>query len=331
MILNRMTSPVRRRLMWLVAGNVSLLLVIFACLLPGDTFAGALSRLGTVLVDTPRNMAPEMLAAIGLTAIIWTGAIDLSIGSVLAVGGAVFAMGYSHEIHPVMCFACCLLAAGGLVASNGLLVRWLKIPALIVTLAGLAAYRGVALVLVNLGVPGFDGNLTVPEEIYRVPGRDWAAWILVAAVGMAIVSELFFRTPRLWLAHGSSSSACRLHGLDLSKLSVTAFLFGGLYVGLAAMLYVSNQQTIDPARMALGFELTVIAAVVLGGTNIFGGEGSFLGTVLGVLFLYLARQTLVYALDDVHARQAFEGALILGVIGFDCVLHRVEHRMEELK
>ena len=97
------------------------------------------------------------------------------------------------------------------------------------------------------------------------------------------------------------------------------------------MLYVSNQQTIDPARMALGFELSVIAAVVLGGANIFGGEGSFLGTLLGVLFLYLARQTLIYAFDDPHARQAVEGALILGVIGFDCVLHRTEHRMEELK
>ena len=56
-----------------------------------------------------------------------------------------------------------------------------------------------------------------------------------------------------------------------------------------------------------------------------------MGTVLGVLFLYLARQALIYALDDVHARQAFEGALILAVIGFDCVLHRGEHRMEELK
>ena len=327
----RMTAPVRRRMAWLVAGSIALLAVIFACLLPGDTLGGAVSRLGTVLRDAPRNMAPEMLAAIGLTAIIWTGAIDLSIGSVLAVCGAVFAMGYSHQAHPVLCFAFCLLAAGGLVATNGLLVRWLGIPALIVTLAGLAAYRGLALVLVNVGVPGFDGNLTVPEEIYRVPGRDWAGWILLCAVGVAIVFEWTCRRPRLWLALGSSASACRLHGLDLPRLAISAFLFGGLYLGLGGMLYVSNQQTIDPARMALGFELSVIAAVVLGGTNIFGGEGSFLGTVLGVLFLYLARQALIYALDDVHARQAFEGALILGVIGFDCALHRGEHRMEELK
>ncbi len=330
-MLSRMTAPVRRRIVWLLAGNVGLLLVIFACLVPGDTVPGAVSRLGTVLVDTPRNIAPEMLAAIGLTAIIWTGAIDLSIGSVMAVGGAVFAMGYSHGAPPVVCFGGCLLAAGGLVAGNGLLARWLEIPALIVTLAGLAAYRGLALVLVNVGVPGFDGNLTVPEEIFRVPGRDWAGWFLLVAVGGALWCESFGRLPRLWLAHGSSPAACRLQGLDLPRLAISAFLFGGFYLGLGGVLYVSNQQTIDPARMALGFELSVIAAVVLGGTNIFGGEGSFLGTLLGVLFLYLARQTLIYAFDDPHARQAVEGALILGVIGFDCVLHRTEHRMEELK
>ncbi len=327
----RATAIVRRRMLWLVAGNIFLLGFILACLLPGDTWAGALARLGTVVADTPRNIAPEMLAAVGLSAIIWTGAIDLSIGSVMAVGGATFAMGYSHGAPPVVCFGACLLAAGGLVATNGLLSRWLGIPALIVTLAGLAAYRGLALVLVNVGVPGFDGNLTVPEEVFRVPGRDWAAWILFLAAGVAVVAEMLGRLPRLWLACGSSPSACRLHGLNLGWLTVSAFLFAGLYLGMGAVLYVSNQQTIDPARMALGFELSVIAAVVLGGTNIFGGEGSFRGTLLGVLFLYLARQALIYAFDDPHARQAFEGALILGVIGFDCVLHRAANRMEELK
>lgn len=331
MILERMTPSVRRRMAWLVAGNGILLLVIFVCLLSGDSLAGATSRLVTVLRDTPRNIAPQMLAAIGLAAIIWCGAIDLSIGSVLAVGGAVFAIGYSHDASPLVCFFGCLAVIGGLVAWNGLLVRWLQIPALIVTLAGLAAYRGLALVLVNLGVPGFDGNLTVPDEVFRIPGRDWAGWFLLLAVGGAVWWEIHGRLPRLWLAHGSSPVACRLHGLDVSRLALSAFAFGGFYVGLGGLLYVSNQQTIDPARMALGFELSVIAAVVLGGTNIFGGEGSFLGTVLGVLFLYLARQALIYAFDDPHARQAFEGALILAVIGFDCALHRQEHRMEELK
>ena len=327
----RMTPPVRRRLLWLLGGNLLLLLVIFACLLPGDSLAGACSRFLTVLVDSPRNAAPELLTAVGLAAIIWTGAIDLSIGSVIAVGGAVFAILYSHGASPLVCFSGCCLTSWGLVATNGLLVRLLGLPAIIVTLAGLAAYRGLALVLVNLGVPDFGGNVTVHEPVFRLPGQDLSSWIVLVAVVVALGWESGGRLPRLWLAHGSSAIACRLHGLAPGRIVISAFCFGGAYLGLGALLYVSNQQTIDPARMALGFELSVVAGVVLGGTNIFGGEGSFLGVLLGVWFLYLARQALIYAFDDPHARQAIEGALILAVIGFDCMLHRAAKRMEELK
>jgi ribose/xylose/arabinose/galactoside ABC-type transport system permease subunit len=82
--------------------------------------------------------------------------------------------------------------------------------------------------------------------------------------------------------------------------------------------------------MALGFELQVIAAVILGGTNIFGGEGSYLGTLLGALFLYLVSQVLIYAGANAYLQDAITGAIILLIIGIDCALHRPAKLVEEL-
>jgi ribose/xylose/arabinose/galactoside ABC-type transport system permease subunit len=89
-------------------------------------------------------------------------------------------------------------------------------------------------------------------------------------------------------------------------------------------------QAVETARMALGFELQVVAAVILGGTNIFGGEGSYLGTLLGAVFLYLIAQLLVYAGANAYLQDAISGAIILAVIGVDCALHRRAKYMEEL-
>ena len=97
------------------------------------------------------------------------------------------------------------------------------------------------------------------------------------------------------------------------------------------MTQVTNQLTIEPARMIRGFELTVIGGVVLGGTNIFGGEGSYLGTALGGAFLYLVGQTLLYAGISEYWQVAIQGAVIIIVIGFDCAVHRSSKLMEELR
>jgi ribose/xylose/arabinose/galactoside ABC-type transport system permease subunit len=119
-------------------------------------------------------------------------------------------------------------------------------------------------------------------------------------------------------------------GLAPRKVLASAFAVGALFFGLAVLVYATRVQSIEPARMALGFELQVIAAVILGGTNIFGGEGSYLGTLLGALFLYLVSQVLVYASASAYLQEAITGGIILAVIGIDCALHRKAKLMEEL-
>ena len=319
----RLSPFLRQRLLFLLAGNIFLLAAIAITMKQGGSFAEVLARCGP-------NVAPVILAGLGLTGIIYTGSIDLSIASIIVVAGTVFGILVHRQWPPLPCFAACILTAWGLSAWNGMLVRRLKMPAIIITLAGLALYRGLALILADIAIPNFGGSLDVQQDSYHAPGKHFAGWILLLALLGALVWEWCARTPRLWLALGSSEEGCRLAGLEPRTILQNAFNVGGVFLGLAALIYVTQIQFIEPARMALGFELQVIGAVILGGTNIFGGEGSYTGTALGALFLYFASQWMTYAGISPYFQEAITGALIIGVIGMDCALHRQRKLLEEL-
>jgi ribose/xylose/arabinose/galactoside ABC-type transport system permease subunit len=312
-----------QRLLLLLVGNLLLLLAIRFLLKEGGSFGDVLRRCGP-------DVAPVILAGLGMTGIIFTGAIDLSIASIVVVAGTVFGILVYRGVSPPICFAATVATAWGLSILNGLLVRRLKLPAIIITLAGLTFYRGVALILAEMGVPHFGGNISVPQETYHAPGKIFASRLLLLALAGALAWEAFAKTPRRWLALGSSEEACRLLGLRPGAILQSAFFASGLFLGLAALIFVTQVQYIEPARLALGFELQVIGAVVLGGTNIFGGEGSFAGTILGAFFLYLTSQVLTYAGVNPYFQDAVTGALIVGVIGLDCGLHRRRKLLEEL-
>jgi ribose/xylose/arabinose/galactoside ABC-type transport system permease subunit len=319
----RLSRSLRQRLCFLLAGNVALLAAIALTMKQGSSFAEVLMRCGP-------NVAPVVLAGLGLTGVVCAGAIDLSIASIIVVAGTVFGILVHHQWPPLPCFAACAVTAWGLSAWNGLLIRALRMPAIIITLAGLAIYRGLALILADVAIPNFGGSLNVPLEAYHAPGKRFAGWLLLAMLTVALLWEWFARTPRRWLALGSSEEACRLAGLDPRAILQSAFNIGGVFLGLAALVYVTQLQFIEPARMALGFELQVIGAVILGGTNIFGGEGSYAGTALGALFLYFTSQWMTYAGVSPYFQEAMTGALIVAVIGLDCALHRRRKRLEEL-
>jgi ribose/xylose/arabinose/galactoside ABC-type transport system permease subunit len=312
-----------QRLLALLLGNLLLLITIRFLLKEGGSFGDVLRRCGS-------DVAPVILAGLGMTGLIFTGAIDLSIASIIVVAGTVFGIGVYHGAPPPLCFVAAVATAWGLSMLNGLLVRVLKLPAIIITLAGLTFYRGVALILAEIGVPHFGGNISVPAEAYHAPGKVYPHVVLLGTLFAALLWEAFGKTPRRWLALGSSEEACRLLGLRPGAILQGAFCASGLFLGLAALVFVTQVQYIEPARLALGFELQVIGAVVLGGTNIFGGEGSFAGTVLGALFLYFTSQVLTYAGVNPYFQDAVTGALIVGVIGLDCGLHRRRKLLEEL-
>jgi ribose/xylose/arabinose/galactoside ABC-type transport system permease subunit len=321
---SRMTGPTRRRLIFLIAANLVLISAIALLLKEGASFTNVLQR-------TFPEIAPICLAAFALTGIIYAGGIDLSIASVITLAGTAFGVVVTRwNWAPIPAFLACFTVAWGLIALNGLLIVKSRFPALIVTLAGLPLYRGLALILADAAVPNFSGNITVPGAVYHFPGNTIAGLILVLALASALILEQWGSKPRLWLALGNSEEACRLLGLNPSKILLSAYTVGGAFLGIAALVFVTRVQSIEPARMGLGFELQVIAAVILGGTNIFGGEGSYLGSFLGALFLYFTSQVLVYAGASAYIQEAISGGIILSVIGLDCALHRRAKLMEEL-
>ncbi|HXY33165.1 MAG TPA: ABC transporter permease [Planctomycetaceae bacterium] len=321
----RLPKSVRRRIVFLVAGDAVLLgFIWWKAAQSRASFADEVGRMAP-------NVAPSILAALGQTGIICCGAMDLSVGSILGVAGTVFGVLHARGVGPGGCFAACFVTAFGLSAYNGWLIRLLRIPAIIVTLAGLAFYRGLALILAEVASHGFGQQFTLTGDAYHRPGELYAGWILLAALVLALWGECFAKTPRMWLALGNSEAACRLSGLEPARILFGAFLVGGIFLGLSAVLDVTNHITIEPARLGAGFELSVIAANVLGGTSIFGGQGSAAGTALGGLFLYLLGPAMLYAGVDEYWRTAVQGAAILAVIGIDCALGRRRKLMEELR
>lgn len=324
-----MTPALRLRLGCLALGNLLLVgyLLAYTLATPDTSFWSEMSQF-------PSGAAPLLLAGIGLTGIVYAGAIDLSIGSIIVVCGTVFGILMERQASPMVCFLACCLVAVLLSSFNGALIRWSGIPAIIVTLGMLKFYRGFAVILARWHDPKFSGQFTIPQTAtssFRGPGVEWAVWILLAGVLMALAWECYGKQPRLWLAVGNSEEGCRLKGLNPDALRQSAFLAGGVFLGLAALVYVTKGLTIEPVRMATNFELQVIGAVVLGGTNIFGGEGSYLGTLLGGCLLYFIEKVILYAGISADWQTAIQGMLILMVISLDCVLHRKHKRMEELR
>ncbi|MBI4658569.1 MAG: ABC transporter permease [Verrucomicrobia bacterium] len=320
---DRYSRALVQRLLVLVAGNVLLLGVIWFLMKEGSSFSQVLLRAGP-------NVAPVAVAGLGMTGIIFAGAIDLSIASIIVVAATIFGILVSHGFPPWVCHFACVLGAWSLSMANGYWVRLLRVPSIIVTLAGLAFYRGVALIVADVGVPGFSGNISVQDESYHAPGKVYAGWILALMLLLAAAWELFAKSPRRWLALGNSEEACRLLGVHPGRVLQSAYCVGGLFLGVAALIFTTRVQAIEPARMALGFELQVIGAVVLGGTNIFGGEGSYAGTVLGAFFLYLILELLIYSGVSPYFQELMTGAIILAVIGLDCAWHRKDQWLAEL-
>jgi len=177
-----MTRGVRRRLAFLLGGSLLLLLAIRLLLKQGSSFSD-------VILRSAPDIAPVALAGFALTGIIFTGAIDLSVASALALAGTIFGAVVQQGVPPLPAFGACVGFAWLIMAANGWVVSRTRIPAIILTLAGLPFYRGLALILADVTVPNFSGNISVVPEAYHLPGKQLAGLFLLAGTIGAILLD----------------------------------------------------------------------------------------------------------------------------------------------
>jgi galactofuranose transport system permease protein len=261
-------------------------LVVFGALRYGENFATGFN-LSSFAGDT----AKYGLVALGMTFVIMTGGIDLSVGSVVALGGVVAIKVSEHGLLPGLLAGTVAGAAVG--ALNGLLITKLRLQPFIVTLATLLAVRGLALTLA-----GTRAAVAAPGDFQKLGnwsllGLPVAAWAMVLAflVGAAMLN--YTAWGRRVLAIGGNVDAARLMGLPVARTTFSVYVLSGALAGCAGVFLGSQNGSVDTAA-GQGWELTAIAAVVVGGTLLTGGVGSVLSSLVGALLLQLIFNLIVF-------------------------------------
>ncbi len=266
------------------------------------------------------NLAATVIASVGMSVVILAGQIDLSIGSALAVCSVIAAYA-SQTSLPLPIVILIPIAVGGLIgAVNGAIVAWGRIHSIIVTLGTMTILRGLIVGVVQEEW-AYTGEAFKAWGTTRTLGLPTPVWIALITVPIAIYLLANTRLGREIYAVGSNINAARISGINTARIQFLTLFFNGLAIGLASVAHAPRFRAIQN-NIGQGFELLVITTVVVGGTSIFGGRGSILGSVLGVLFIGLARSAMVYFHVPAIWEQAVYGTALLVAVGTDIIRTR---------
>jgi len=259
----------------------------------------------------------NVVLASGLTFVILTGGIDLSVGSILAVSAVVALL-----ISQVPGLSSLAIPAGlgiglllGLV--NGVLVAFGKLPAFIVTLGGLTAMRGIARLI------GEDKTVFNPDLSFAFIGNDTlfgVPWLVVIALVVVTLSWLILRRTVLGVqiyAVGGNPEAARLSGIKVWKVLLFVYAISGLLAGVGAIMTSARLMAANGLQMGQSYELDAIAAVILGGTRFTGGVGTIVGTLIGALIIAtLSNGLILLGVSDIW-QYIIKGVVIIGAVALD--------------
>ncbi len=266
------------------------------------------------LLNMLRQSAPMLIVAVAMTFVITTGGIDLSVGSTVALVNALAAILMQFGIPWPIVVAMLVLIGAAVGAAQGWFVAYEGLPAFIVTLAGLSILRGVALLMTQ----GF--SIPIATEGWFVDiGRGWLLGVPFPAV-LAILAAIFgfvaldaMRFGRHVIAIGSNMEAARRAGIPVRRRLVMVYVLTGVASAVAGIVIAARLGS-GSSNAAVGFELDVIAAVVLGGTSLMGGKGTIVGTVLGALTIAVIGNGLILSHVSPFFTQIVTGVIILVAI-----------------
>jgi ribose transport system permease protein len=330
-------------------GVVVMLAVLYVVLLARIPRAG--------LLDVHQNIAQDVgyygLSTLGVGVLIISGGIDLSIGSVVALGAVSFGLMVEHQVPPWQAALAVLAGAAVIGLAHGLLVTRLRLQPFLVTLCGLFIYRGVAIWLSPNHSPGLN-VATTPEafqqqvrgfkwllvgylsDVKGLPG--WLCWLLAPIPNqflwlllIAVVLGLFLhgtRHGRYLFALGANEEAARYAGIPTDRYKLSAYLLCSTLAGLSALVFVCYNDTVNPTSGGSWLELYAITGAVLGGCSLRGGEGSAAGMVLGATVLPVLRQfCYTYGIKSELEYAVIGVALLVGTIGDELLKRRGPRRV----
>ncbi len=283
------------------------------------------------LFNVLRQVSIYGLLAVGMTFVILTAGIDLSIGSLLAFAGLAaaavskgglsnrFTVGEGHDAAGYAWYLACLAAiAVGIVGGyiQGFAITRLKVPPFVVTLGGMSAFRGAALLFAAGGpISGFE-----PEFVWWGQGKLGPVPVpVIIFLAFAVVAHIVLRYTRYGrqvYAVGGNPEAARLSGLNVRTIITSVYVIMGFFAGLGAFVLAARLNSAE-AVAGSGYELTVIASVVIGGTSLFGGVGTIFGTVIGTILIGVLLNGLVLLGVSSCIQQIIIGVIIVLAVAFD--------------
>jgi ribose/xylose/arabinose/galactoside ABC-type transport system permease subunit len=278
------------------------------------------------LINILRQYSVLMILAVGQTLVIVSRGIDLSVASNAALSGSVMGVAYAYWAWPEPASLLVGLAAGVAVgAFNGFVITRLDVPDFIATLGTFVAVRGIALLVTDgLPVPDFERAVegrTLPGTISTLGVDSVLGMPLIAVVALvcALIGGFILSRTRLGrsaYAIGGNTEAARMSGIKVERSKMWIYVISGLLAAVGGFMLTGRQASAN-ALMGEGLELQSIAAVVIGGTNLFGGEGRMSGTVIGVLIIGVLSNGLSIAGVAEFWQRVVNGLIIVAVVALD--------------
>jgi ribose transport system permease protein len=302
--------------------RVGILVVLILLVVLMSIFAPNFNRVDNLL-NIARSISVNAILAAGLTFVILTGGIDLSVGSIVAVSGVVAVIAAIAGVPAPLAVAIGMAVGGACGLINGLLIAYLALAPFIVTLGTMTFLRGLAYTITN-GQPIVSSDLNFKEL-----GNGYLLGIPVPVIAMIAVFVVAWfvlertRYGRHVYAVGGNAQAARLAGVQVNRIVLSVYVIAGMCAGLAGVIFAARVISAQPTA-GTGYELDAIAAVVLGGTSLVGGRGRIIGTLIGAIILGVLTTGLILLNVQFFTQLLIKGVVIILAVAIDSLKQRPE-------
>lgn len=292
-----------------------LFILILLCIFFGVVTSGLFFSIANIF-NILKQVAVIGIISVGMTMVLLTGGIDLSVGSIAGVGTVMAASLLLTGLNVWLVILIVLLLTTGIGTINAFFINQLEIPPLITTLAMMTTVRGVAY-LITGGLPifGFKSDILFL-------GQGYVGFIPVPVIVMTVIfilGMIFLQKARIGryiYGVGGNEEASRLSGINVAKIKYIVYSISGMLAGLAGMVMLARINSGTP-KMGTGYEMDVITAVVLGGVSISGGEGKLGFVIIGVLIMGVLTNGLILTNVQEYVQWVIKGLTLIAAVGFD--------------